>query len=657
MKLLKMVLENFQGIKELTLDFDGKSASIYGDNATGKTTVFNAITWLLFDKASTNAKNYTPKTKGKDGDVHNLEHSSEAVFKTETDRIVTLKKVYKEVYKKKRGSATEEFSGHTIDYYTDGVPVKEKEFVAAIENLCGDSELMKMLTMPDYFPEQLSWEARRKLLLTICGDVSDEDVIHGNSELKELSDYLIMPGTTDQSYSVDEYKKIASAKKSDINKQLDEIPGRIDEAQRAIPDTTGMNADEIEDNIAILTAKKDKLLEEKATVSTGDAATIEIKKALSELETDIQKSKSAHIKKQNEVNEGTNQEIAKARDELRYIIKKQQTNADETTKLQEKRSKLVSLREQLVKDYQEVNNVCWDEGKEMCPTCGQGLPPEEIEELKSQFNIRKSKKLTEINERGQEECSKDIIKDVEKQLAEKEVEGKAIKQTLEEQEKLIEALQSKLQEVEPFEDTGEYAAIASKMDELRVKLNDESKCTIEAVRAVQAKIDTVNADIEAEKAKTLQLKMADSQNKRIKELNQKEQTLAAEYEKLEKGIYLCEQFIKAKVSALTEKINDKFKNVRFRLFQEQINGGLKEDCEVMIPTKEGRMVPFAFANNAARINAGLEIIAAISESCDIQMPVFIDNAESVTHLDDMDTQIIRLVVSESDKQLRLEVEA
>ncbi len=150
---------------------------------------------------------------------------------------------------------------------------------------------------------------------------------------------------------------------------------------------------------------------------------------------------------------------------------------------------------------------------------------------------------------------------------------------------------------------------------------------------------------------------AKSQQKRIDELQASEKRLSGEYEELEKGLYLCELFIKTKVKKLDEKINGKFKSLRFRLFQDQINGGLQEDCEVMIPSEGGRMVPFNFANNAARINAGLEIIETLSKHWNITMPVFIDNAESVTKLMQMDTQIIRLVVSEQDEQLRLEVGA
>ena len=238
MKINTLRLENFQGIKAATFDFKGQSASVYGDNATGKTTLFNALTWLLFDRPSTGAKGYTPKTKGPDGDVHYLDHAAEAQFTMDGGRLVTLRKVFHENYKKKRGSATEEFDGHSVDFFIDGVPVKEKEYTAALLGFCGGAEQMKMLTMPHYFPEDMPWEARRKILLEVCGDVTDTEVIASNGELGELPTYLLMPGTADQHYTVDEYKKIAAAQKADINKQLLGIPGRIDEAQGAIPEET-----------------------------------------------------------------------------------------------------------------------------------------------------------------------------------------------------------------------------------------------------------------------------------------------------------------------------------------------------------------------------------------------------------------------------------
>jgi hypothetical protein len=149
------------------------------------------------------------------------------------------------------------------------------------------------------------------------------------------------------------------------------------------------------------------------------------------------------------------------------------------------------------------------------------------------------------------------------------------------------------------------------------------------------------------------LDLAVQQKQRIEELEAAEKRLSREYEHLQHGVYLCEEFIKTKVSMLTDRINGKFESVRFRLFVEQINGGIKEDCEVMIPA-DGRMVPYTFANNAARINEGLEIIDALSRHWTTSMPVFVDNAESVTKLHPIDSQLMRLVVSETDKTLRME---
>ena len=203
MKLLSMKLENFQGIRFLDLEFpDGCSGSIYGDNGTGKTTVFNALTWLLFDKASTGAKDFSPKTRGADGDgVHHLNHGVTASFWQESGEVVSFQKVYHEVYKKKRGSAQEERDGHTVDYFVNGVPTKEKDYTATILSLCGgDAEKPKMLTMPDYFAEQLPWKTRRAILLDVCGNVSDQEVINSSAELRELPTYLAIPGTSGRMY-------------------------------------------------------------------------------------------------------------------------------------------------------------------------------------------------------------------------------------------------------------------------------------------------------------------------------------------------------------------------------------------------------------------------------------------------------------------------
>ena len=576
---------------------------------------------------------------------------------TDAGRQITLAKTYHESYKKKRGSAIEEFDGHTVEYAVDGVPVKEKEFTATVIGFCGgDTEKPKMLTMPDYFPEQLSWDTRRKILLEICGDISDEEIIAANDDLKELKDFLRMNGTAEQYYTTDEYKKVAASRRSEINKQLTEIPARIDEATQAIPDTEGLVEEEIERNIEALTKKKNDLLAERAEVTSGSTATATLRAKIADIKTEIAEARAAHLKEQNDQNGDIDADILVAKREAADERRKAEDAEIDIRRKTAEKDRLSALREKLLAEYKDVSNETWDEAQTICPTCGQRLPEEKVESMREEFNLRKSQRLEEINRRGKTEASKTAIKELDDQIAELQKQKELAESLQKAAEMRAERFAEKRIAPVAFESTDRYAELTAQIAEIEEKIADEGKCTSEAVAAVESKIRAVDEAIRDERDKQMQLTMAENQRRRIGELEKQEKRLGGEFEELEKGLYLCDLFTKKKVSALTERINGKFKTVRFRLFVEQLNGGLKEDCEVMIPRADGSMVPYTFANNAARINAGLEIINTLAEHWGIRMPVFIDNAESVTHLTESDTQTIRLVVSEADKKLRLEMD-
>mgnify|MGYP000954033410 FL=1 len=654
MKLIRLKLENFQGIKSAEFRLDGHSASIYGDNATGKTTVYNAVTWLLFDRASTNAKNFTPKTKGADGDLHYLDHAAEAEFDI-GGRSITLRKVFHENYKKKRGSAAEEFDGHSVDYYVDGVPTKEKDYKMTLIAFCGSEEKMKMLTMPDYFPEQLPWDARRTILLEICGDVDDDMVINSTPELKDLPEYLKMPGSTVQRYSVEDYKKIAQVTKTDINKQIQAIPGRIDEATRAIPDTTGIDPAEMDKKVAAINAEREALEQQKARILAGDSFTSDIRKRISDAQAKLAEMRAEYAEKNSAANSSILDRINAIKTESIGAINKARDARNDIERKHRELARISELREQLLQEYTEVQAERWNEDAETCPTCGQRLPEENIQKLRDDFNIRKSKRLEAINQRGNKEANKSMISAIKEEIAGLEAAAAKYEAEAAEAEKKIEELRSQLITPLPFDQTEEYRSMSAQIAELRAEEQEAGKTTSAEVTRLTEEIHALFAKAEELKDLKSRLRIAASQKERIEELKQSEKALAERYEKLEYGVYLCELFTKTKVKMLTERINGKFKNVRFRLFQEQVNGGIKDDCEVMIPTEDGNLVPFTFANNAARINAGLEIINTLSHHWGIEMPVFIDNAESVTKLLQMDTQVVRLVVSEPDKELRLEI--
>lgn len=655
MRLLDLKLENFQGIKAAQFDFNGCNAVIYGDNATGKTTVYNAVTWLLFGSSSTGAKGYTPKTKGSNGDTHNLNHTAMAAFELDGGRMLTLGKSFHEVYKKKKGSPVEEFSGHTTDYFVDGVPVKEKEYQAALAEIC-DAEQLKILTMPNYFSETMTWEARRKLLIEVCGEVDDNEIMATEPELAELKELLRAPGTSGQHYTVDGFRKIAGPQKTRINRELTEIPSRIDEANRSLADIPDITDEQLEADIAREQAELDRLQGVYNDCLQGDDGTAKLVSQLA-----AEKAKLGEIcgnYREAEMRQNSEKRLRVSQLEGKITVINSKLQMSENFK----RSKLDELehlnkkRTELINEYSRIQKKVFDEKSIICPTCGREYPPEQAHEIRERFNTEKSEMLTQLNERGKKTASKNMIADVQAEIntANKEIAEAKIK--IESLRQELEQARSELTVLPPVEETEEYKTCKAVIAKLTAAKEDARQNKSETYKSIASNMAAVRKRIDSLKSIRVRKDSAKSILNRIKELEDRESELAREYEQLEKTLYLCDLFTKAKVSRLTDRINDKFKNVSFRLFQTQINGGIKEDCEVLIPTAEGRLVPYTYANNAARINAGLEIINALSEHWGAAIPVFIDNAESVTKLIDTTIQTIRLVVSEEDKTLRLEVE-
>lgn len=310
MKILKMKLENFQGVKELEIDPQGESSAIYGDNGTGKSTVYNAFTWLMYGKPSTTEKNYTPKTTGS----HNLHHSVEMTVELADGSEMVLKKDYHEVYKTIKGNPQPVLSGHTTDYSMDGVPVSETQFKKNLLEIYHDEELAKMLTSYNYFLENMKVADRRKILLQVCGDADFNEVIESQGDLlKELPEMLRKPGKAENYYTVDEYRAIAAKEKNLTDKELDDIPQRIDEAEKAKPDVTGLDAQIIDNTMAEIKEKRRELESQRAARESG--ATTTIRQQIAELESQRAAGEAKHVRAESEANKGTYERISN----LRYM--------------------------------------------------------------------------------------------------------------------------------------------------------------------------------------------------------------------------------------------------------------------------------------------------------------------------------------------------
>lgn len=650
MKLQAITITNFQGTKYLEVKLGGRSMSVYGDNATGKTTLFNAITWLLFDKASTGAKGFNPKTKGPNGDLHKLEHSVEATFSMADGAEVTLKKVFKEDWRKKRGTAQEEFSGHKVEYFINGVPTKEKEYTASVMAYSGcDSEQLKILTMPDYFPATADWKARRTILLEVCGNVSDEDVISSTDELKDLPSFLRVPGSDTATYSIEDYLKIANARRREINSLLDEIPARVDEVEKSIP-ANPQDPDKINREIAELESRK-RDLEIRARDITEEAKARQGK--LSELRSQLHAETERCYREYEAKNAKLFQEYKDALQTMRSLEDKCSSLKYERVELAQSLTSMKNKRQEILSEIHKIQEQRFDASSAVCSLCGQHLPPEQVGKLASDFALRSSNRVKELIDTGRREASSDAIAAFEKQLSKIDLEREATNLELNKWSARVDALVAEKEAVPPFPmypDSDRGKQLSDEIDALMADLESSG------IDDLRVEMDELSAQIVSKYDELRSVVGIENARKRISELEAQERELAKEYEHCEHGIFLCEEFVRAKVGMLTGKINSKFKTVRFNLFKEQINGGLTEDCEVMIPADGGQMVPYSLANNAAKINAGLEIISVLSDFWGITMPVVIDNAESVTHLVSTATQTIKLYVSEPDKTLRFELE-
>lgn len=645
--LQSLTLNNFKGVKHFTLDSGAKNVSIFGDNEAGKTTLFDAFIWLLFNKDSQNKTSFSIKTLVNGKEVNNLNHEVEASFLIDGSP-VTLRKVYKEIWTRKRGSAAQEFTGHETDYFVDGVPSKKKQYTDYVDSIVPE-DVFKLLTSPTFFNEQMKWTDRRATLLQICGDVSEDEVFQSNDELKALP--LILKGK-----KIEDHRKIVLARRKEINDELERIPVRIDEIQKSIP--------EGEVDVVSLSKQVDEIdqsIDENKTLISN----IKNGKSVLDKERDLQQIENDLVNMKRDYESDSLEKLY----QLQAKLREEQSNAQVfSRKLKDHKQAIEHANRQmelqdnykakLLEDWQQLNGSSFaHQDKCECPTCGQALPEEQVDAARTkaleQFNQNKSTKLAQINDQGTEIKEKKVKIQIEIEKIQFEVDK--FTSLVSEKEVLVTKLTEQLKQLEgAVKDVSESAEYQTKLaDKQKVvsQIHNLKEGMQDSVQSIETEINELKAKKAPIQAEIARFANIESLQSRIAELTDQEKMLANEYEKLEHQLYLTEQFIRAKVELMEERINSKFKDARFKMFAEQINGGLQEVCET---TYKG--VPFSSLNNAARINVGIDIINTLSTHYGIRAPIFVDNAEAVTRLIASDSQLISLVVSENDKQLRVEIE-
>lgn len=633
MKLLKLNLQNFKGIRNSEFDFGGIDATIYGDNATGKTTVFDSLCWLLFGKDSLDRADFEIKTLENGEPIHKVNHEVEAEFLNDDGNSFTLRRVYREKYSSPRGGDTK-LTGHTTDYFINDVPVKEKEYKQYINDVIAE-DVFKLITNPLYFNEQYSWQNRRKLLLEISGDIKDDEVINSRSELTRLAELL-------NGRTVDEQRKIVAAKKTAINKELDMIPVRIDEALRNKADIAASEV-KLTTDIETINKSINELENQKATIINGFSST-EKRSKIDEIGRQLKARQSEVLSIYNTEKQRKRGEYEALLTQLKIIESEHDRYTDRAYDLAKDIERESKRIETLQAEFDTFN--AQEFNKEACPTCGQPLPEDKQAELEAAFNSEKAAKLEEWQ--SLIESAKKLQANYEEQREVLIVKANGLTKEIEDKTK---AYETKFKEYESYlepnvEDDPDYKELKAELflleldegeeadDKEVARLDDEISSVKEKRAVLETELNkyTLNADIQ----------------KRVIELENQQQKLAAEKNLLDETSFLIDEFVKAKVDMLEESINSHFEYARFKMFNVLVNGNVEECCET---TYKG--VPYRSMNNAARMNVGLDIINALTKFYNVTAPVFIDNAEAVTDFIKCNSQTIKLVVDADFKALTM----
>lgn len=634
MRLLKLELLNFKGLEQFEFEFEGLSTTIRGDNATGKTTLFDSMCWLLFGKDSLDKSDFQIKTIRNGEVIPKVNHEVTGTFKLDDGRTVELKRVFREKYSSPRGGDVQ-LTGHTTDYFIDGVPSKEKEYKAFINSLISE-DVFKLITNPLYFNEQYSWQNRRKLLLEMCGDIDDHDVIKSRSDLNKLTQIL-------NGRNVEDHRKVVAAKKTAINKELDMIPVRIDEAIRNKPELTS-DKDKLQADIETFNAGIKELEQQKSLIENNLANT--------EREMQIRDIKRTVKAREDELKG----EYTRKRQKLRtaYEVALQKSNALQTQKdhyidrSHELGEEVVRCDTRIAKLTNEFNTInARTFNPEACPTCGQALPADKQQELEQAFNLKKSKEMEELQTLIQSQENQKASYLEQQDLMTVKADGLTadIELAIDEYNKAMNAY-SDLQEPN-INDDSIYIDLQAQLFMLESAMDDNNGDEL-----VLSKID---GDIFEMKGKRNLLerelnkyKMHADIDARVAELEAEQQRLVNEKNELDEASFLMDEFVKAKVEMLEQSINSRFKLARFKMFNALVNGSIEECCET---TYNG--VPYRSMNNAARINVGLDIINALTDFYKVSAPVFVDNAEAVTEFTDVNSQVIYLVVDGNFEELTI----
>lgn len=660
--LLSMDIQNFKGCAGRTIDFADKT-KICGANATGKTTIFDAFTFLLFNRDSLGSSDFDIRPLDADGKmIDNIEISVKARISVD-DEEFELKKIQKQKWVKKRGTDSREFQGNVNEFEINGYPKSQKEFKEFISEIV-DEDVFNLITNPAAF-NSLPWKKQRGILMKFVGDFTDEQIAgtFGDRYATLIPELKIA--------STDDILKKYTKAKSLLNKDMVEIPARIDEVSKQLV-IADVGALEVEKSAKEATLQK---VEDEISGGSGKLEEINSKREeVMNLNFHLSEIQNAENQKLLSESMDIRADLSRKQDTLnnlkRDVLNKESEIRDAHVKYEdherEKNRLLVEWKSEKAKAYPALTPLepLMDDSF-ICPTCGQDLPEEakqkriadyearktayesKYEKDKAEFEENRAKRLSQIEADGKATAkSRDKFKTLEESLIKEKDELTTKLADAQREYEIVKKAVDGIPKVADVSENAEYLATIEKISVLEKEIEEMSKDT--SSMELKARRDILKNEI-AEIAGKIAAADNTKVKERIAELEAEQKEVGRKIARQEMMIDLVEDFIRTKMNMISEKINGMFEIVSFKLFAEQINGGLKETCECTV-----NGVPLSSLNNGHRIVAGLDIIHSLSNLYGVSCPIFVDNAESINdfNVPEMDAQMIYLTVTD-DKELKV----
>ena len=648
-KILKLALENFKCHKNFVLDLKGGNASVYGCNYAGKSSLYDALTWLLFGKSSQGkgSKDFEVKPLGADGEVlnHDALTSVEAILlvaRNGKEEQICLKRTYREVWSTKRGSSQATYDGNTSEYFADGIPMKMNAFQETVRSLV-DEDTFAMLTGVDAFAERTDWKKRREVLFRLAG-IEDDRMIMGTDE--RFLPLINAMGRSDP----DGLKRKLESDKRGLVSTGKELPARISECEGILRDVASLDFERARMDKAVACEECDRL-NCRLIALDQDSSIRELALKIRELMMQrdaLDRENELYRKEQTRGNVdvmGLNTRMVALQNRLRG---KENALDAEGKYMQLMESKVQGFRQQ----WMQVNAMAYD-GSEVCPTCGQTLPALQLQVAKDHWAEDKEKRLGQIlrdadTAKNNKAMAEERFKALQQEIKDMEEEITSIR------EQLAQAQESRAEpkDMEGYGDRRE--ALTKEMDELNGRQFELRTASATVRQKLEAELTQWKGKIREADEILSKESLLTYTEERVEKLREDARKAGEMLEGIDGLLWLLEEYTRYKTTFVEEVVNDMFRITRFRLYRNQANGGLEDRCDVVLKEKG---IPYGNASTSEKINMGMDIINTLSAAYGVRVPLFVDNAESVTNLEHCHSQRIRLVVSENDKELRVDYEA